>query len=121
MDPSLTNAAWHARPHYRSHERSPNGLKQLAAVALAIVVLVPAGSSLYRTLWDPRMGAEAAGRALSALVHNGGVYVCRPIENDGTIPLDDVDYACGAVNKPILSGYWIGTDGDSITEVEPNG
>ena len=35
--------------------------------------------------------------------------------------MDDVDYACNARNKPILSGYWIGTDTDSITEIEPNG
>jgi hypothetical protein len=68
------------------------------------------------------MGAATAGRALTARVHNGGVYVCRHIENDGTIVgLDDVDYVCNAVNRPILSGYWIGTDGDSITEIQPNG
>jgi hypothetical protein len=118
VDPSLTYRSWNARSGGDSHVT----LRQLATIVIVAAVLVWAGAYLYRTFWDPRMGAAAAGRALTARVHNGGIYKCHYIRKDMTLWfMDDVDYACNAVNKPLLSGYWIGTDRHSITEIEPNG
>jgi hypothetical protein len=93
---------------------------------VSLLALVYAAVLFWLYIWphiyDPRMGAGAAGRALSERVHNGGVYVCHRMEKDISLSfMHDVDYACNAQNKPAVSGYWIGTDRDSITEIEPNG
>ncbi len=63
------------------------------------------------------MGAEEAALGLQREV-GGGPYACERSENDGTIQLDDVDYYCVEESG---QGYWIGTDSDEITGVEPTG
>jgi hypothetical protein len=89
----------------------------LGVVLIVVCLAIP----LVHRPWDPRMGAEAAGGALTARLHNGGLYVCKPLENDETIlGTQDVDYVCNSPDKR-LSGYWIGTDLDSITKIQPNG
>ena len=120
VDPSLTQRVWEGHARGTGPKRS-NARDVCAAVALTIA-LVAAAFSLYRSIRDPRMGAGAAGRALTTRVHNGGVYRCHHIENDGTIVgMHDVDYVCDAVNEPILPGYVLGTDRNSITEIQANG
>jgi hypothetical protein len=87
-----------------------------------VAVVVCSVAAVVAHFHDPRMGAQAAGRAVTQRVHNGGIYVCQRAENDGTIiGMNDVDYVCNAPNRPAVSGYWIGTDADSITDIEPNG
>ncbi len=86
-----------------------------------IVLVVSLLVAFAQRPWDLRMGANEAARALEARLANGVRYRCEREEDDGSIAMDDVDYACGAVNRRGAMGYWIGTDVDEITEVLPSG
>jgi hypothetical protein len=121
MDPRVVDALWGARPWDES-DRGPNDfVSRVLQPLAALLVLISLIGALGSRPWDQAHGSSRGGSRTQAKVHNGGIYACRPVENDGTVPLDDVDYVCNPQNKPILSGYWIGTDGDSITDLLPNG
>ncbi|HXV34047.1 MAG TPA: hypothetical protein VD769_08565 [Gaiellaceae bacterium] len=96
--------------------RRLRGLAVLGLIVLGVVAFL--GFLAWRP-WDARMGAAEAAPALAEEV-GGGPYSCQRQEGDDTIELDDVDYVC-VEEGPEGRGYWIGTDGDKITEVLPAG
>ena len=96
--------------------RRLRGLAVLGVILLGVVAFL---ALLAWRPWDARMGAEEAALALEQL-EGGGPYSCQRQENDETIGLDDVDYFC-VEESPEGWGYWIGTDGNGITQVLPAG
>lgn len=86
------------------------------ALGFAAVCVVAVVAFLLQR--DPRLPPEVAAVRLQALVKSPSPFQCRRIENDGSIQLDDVDYYCE--RRDGVTGYWIGTDGDGITEYQPS-
>ena len=80
----------------------------LSLLALALIV--------YYTQRDPSLSPDVAATKLRVLVHSRSDFVCRPVENDESIQLEDVDYYC----ENAVTGFWIGTDGEKITELVPS-
>jgi hypothetical protein len=91
----------------------------LVATAIVLLTAFGAWTLLIWTPWDARLGASEAARALEREV-GGGPYSCERQEEDITIGLPDVDYFCTSQNARD-SAYWIGTDGDKITDWLPAG
>jgi hypothetical protein len=87
----------------------------VAAVVLAAAVVFWAWSQRE----DPRLPAATAAVALQADVGADAGFTCTRQEEDASLALDDVDYFCHAADG--LTGYWIGTDEDGITGVQPAG
>jgi hypothetical protein len=82
-------------------------------------------SATLLVLWQQRSDAtlspDAAEAALQKRVGTAYGFDCEREENDGTIAgLDDVDYVCTA-DRTSESGYWIATNEDEITGVQPMG
>lgn len=116
-----------------------------AGPVLFLVLLVGLVAALITRPWDPRMSADRAATALPTYLGRARVgcgagpyltrrarracalqrrahYRCKHEENDGSIVgMKDVDYLCEPVRQPWLSGYWIGTNEDAITDIQPTG
>ena len=103
-------------PWLPPHTRRLRGLAVLGLIVLGVVAFL--GLLAWKP-WDARMRAAEAALALEEEV-GGGPYSCERQENDGTIGLADVDYFC-VEESPDGWGFWIGTNGDEITEVLPAG
>jgi hypothetical protein len=89
--------------------------------ALLVAALAAAAIAYSAHTRDPRMRHDLAARALQERLHTEWPFACKPQENDGTISLTDVDYACEALGQPAQPGYWIGTDAHRITQIMPMG
>ena len=85
-------------------------------VAIGVLALLALALIVYYTQRDPRLPPDVAATKLRALVHSRSDFVCRPVDNDESIQLDDVDYYC----ENAVTGFWIGTDGEKITELVPS-
>ena len=82
-------------------------------MAICAVVLVA-----WLVQRDARLPPEVAAARLQALVQSPSPFQCQRLENDGSIQLDDVDYYCHRLDG--VTGYWIGTDNEGITEIQPS-
>jgi hypothetical protein len=91
----------------------------IASLVLGLVMVAAVVVVIRWHPWDPRLGRRATERALPAYVHRPARFTCRRTENDGSIDLRDVDYTCESRESYV--GYWVATDGDRITAVQPMG
>jgi hypothetical protein len=94
-------------------------LRKIVVVAAVVVAFVFA-ISLWHTRRDPKLSAEATATALQKELHTPYGFSCTPEEDDVTIELGDVDYACEA-DRVSQEGYWVGTDGSKITGMQSMG
>jgi hypothetical protein len=95
-------------------------LRRRFVVVALIAGLVIVGALLLTTLRDPRMPRDRAERALEAQLQDGRRYSCRQQEDDGSLGYD-IDYVCDPVGVQNGRSYWIATNDDRITSVEPSG
>ena len=89
-----------------------------AAALVFLLVLV-----WYERPWEPHISAGAAERELRAVyVRNAHSVDCHRARNDGSIAMDDVDYACVVdVGEGEAAMWWVGSDWDHITEADFGG
>ncbi len=92
-------------------------------MALGLVLLVAGGIYTLATQpWDARVDAGEAAEQLVELRELEVSYTCTRQEEDETIALDDVDYACTpSINASGGPLYWIGTNRSEITQILPAG
>ena len=69
---------------------------------------------------DPKLSSDATAAALQKELHTPYGFSCTPEEDDVTIELGDVDFACEA-DRVSQEGYWVGTDGSKITGMQSMG
>lgn len=85
---------------------------KLKKMAIGLAAICAVAVVVFLVQRDPRLPPKVAAVRLQALVKSPYLFRCRRVENDGSIQLDDVDYYC----ENGVTGYWIGTDDDRITE-----
>jgi hypothetical protein len=89
-----------------------------ALVALALALGIATAPTIYALdLRDDRLPAQKAERYLQNRVGTHATLVCRPVDEDRSSTIDDVDYFCEGLN----AGYWVGSDEKRITEIQPAG
>jgi hypothetical protein len=94
--------------------------KRVGAIVVGVMLLLAvAGAVNAWKPWDPRMGAGPAARELQKRLHTKVRYRCERQDRNDSIPLKDVDYFCAPVSRPQVGGYWVATDRNHITAMEP--
>jgi hypothetical protein len=84
-------------------------------VVLAALVLVGAALYYFRP-WDPHLSAGEVERAVADDRPGVEVECNRSDTNDGSLQMNDVDYACVVDDGREKRRIWVGTDSDRITE-----
>ena len=104
-------------------EEGPLDWLRLASACLGLLIVVWISVHLILPhIYDPKMGSAAAARALTEQLNNAITYTCKPMDVDAhpeSFGIEDVDYHC-APDDPRGAAYYVGTDGDSITDTYPN-
>src|SRR5665213_3204014 len=59
--------------------------------------------------------------ALRKRVRTDYRFRCKPVKNDGTIPLAGANYLCEPIARPDAFGYWVRVDSEAITALQPTG
>jgi hypothetical protein len=87
---------------------------------LALALLVVAGAALvYFRPYDPHMSSAELERVLQARVGPRVDVSCSSSQsNDGSLGLDDVDYACVFDYGDREKRFWVGTDWNRITGMD---
>jgi hypothetical protein len=97
--------------------RSP---KRVGAIVVGVMLLIAASGAFWAWRpWDARMGSGPAARALQVRLHAKQPYRCEPA--DVNAPLKNADYFCAPTGSSGLAGYWVATDRNHITEIQPAG
>ena len=85
------------------------------AVAAAIVLL--AVLIWYERPWEPHISSGTLERELMHTLEHARSVSCHRARNDGSIPIDDVDYECDIdISDDVPAVWWVGTDWHRITE-----
>lgn len=86
---------------------------------LAVLVVVVVFAVVWQMRpWDPHLGEDEVERRYSELIDvpQSDVDCSAKNGNDGSIQVDDIDYECRI--PPDGRRVWLGTDSDSITDID---
>ena len=85
------------------------------AYALAAAIVLLAVLVWYERPWEPHISSGSVEREIAHKLTKARSVSCHRAGNDGSIPLDDVDYACDVDFGDFQSTWWVGTDWHRIT------
>lgn len=91
-----------------------------ATLGVGVIALIAVGLARH----FQTMPAGAAATALQRRLRVPYDFRCHHIQNDGTIALANVTYQCDAAameTHPQRTSYWVSTNRDHITGMQPMG
>jgi hypothetical protein len=91
-------------------------------LAVLVIALFVAGGVVFTFVrpWEARLGAAATARQLQARLRTEIRYSCQEATGADT-ELPNVDYLCEPVGHPEIQGYWVATNDERITDLQPTG